>query len=128
MKCPDGFNGSKMSFHTGSRRSPPPLALSVPLSRFTSRVGGGSAFCVRRLHTMRTFIIFLSIAVVGALLQGCATPQRTSEPEKTLSLADVRVDFTDPVLNSRKILLFGPIDQRAAEAMIQKLLFLDSKG
>src|SRR5208282_4685706 len=27
----------------------PPLALSVPLSRFTSRVGGGSAFYVRPL-------------------------------------------------------------------------------
>jgi hypothetical protein len=26
------------------------LALSVPLSRFTSRVGGGSAFYVRRQH------------------------------------------------------------------------------
>src|SRR5271168_5305684 len=34
-----------------SRRSQPPLALSVPLSRFTSQVGGGSAFFVRRLHT-----------------------------------------------------------------------------
>ena len=32
-----------------SRRSQPPLALAVPLSRFTSRVGGGSAFYVRRL-------------------------------------------------------------------------------
>jgi hypothetical protein len=31
-----------------SRRSQPPLARSVPLSRFTSRVGGGSAFFVRR--------------------------------------------------------------------------------
>src|ERR1035437_4446202 len=31
-----------------SRRSQPPLALSVPLSRFTSRVGGGSAFYVRQ--------------------------------------------------------------------------------
>ena len=30
-----------------SRRSQPPLALSVPLSRFTSQVGGGSAFFVR---------------------------------------------------------------------------------
>jgi len=30
-----------------SRRSQPPLALSVPLSRFTPRVGGGSAFYVR---------------------------------------------------------------------------------
>ena len=32
-----------------SRRSQPPLALSVPLSRFASQVGGGSASCVR-LH------------------------------------------------------------------------------
>jgi hypothetical protein len=32
-----------------SRRSQPPLAVSVPLSRFTSRVGGGSAFFVRPL-------------------------------------------------------------------------------
>ena len=32
-----------------SRRSQPPLALSVPLSRFTSSVGGGSAFYVRPL-------------------------------------------------------------------------------
>ena len=30
-----------------SRRSQPPLALAVPLSRFTPRVGGGSAFFVR---------------------------------------------------------------------------------
>src|ERR1017187_2917896 len=45
-----------------SRRSQPPscpaiaserrlMALAVPLSRFTSRVGGGSAFYVRRTHT-----------------------------------------------------------------------------
>ena len=33
-----------------SRRSQPPLALAVPLSRFTPRVGGGSAFYVRRLR------------------------------------------------------------------------------
>jgi hypothetical protein len=30
------------------------LALSVPLSRFTSRVGGGSAFYVRRIERMDT--------------------------------------------------------------------------
>jgi len=29
-----------------NRRSQPPLALSVPLSRLTSQVGGGSAFFV----------------------------------------------------------------------------------
>lgn len=77
---------------------------------------------------MRTFIILLPLALLGAFLQGCSTPQRTAEPEKTVSHADVRVDFTDPVLNSRQILLFGPIDRQAAELTIQKLLFLDGKS
>ena len=36
---------------TRCRRRQPPLARSVPLSRFTSRVGGGSAFYVRLLDT-----------------------------------------------------------------------------
>jgi hypothetical protein len=36
------------------QRAQPPLALSVPLSRFTSRVGGGSAFYVRcQSHAMK---------------------------------------------------------------------------
>jgi len=38
------------------------LALAVPLSRFTPRVGGGSAFFVRPLHTFmkkKTIIIWL---------------------------------------------------------------------
>jgi len=41
------------------------LSLAVPLSRFTSRVGGGSAFFVRnRTHAMKTFrIIFILGAV-----------------------------------------------------------------
>ena len=30
------------------------MAIAVPLSRFTSRVGGGSAFYVRPLHTLMT--------------------------------------------------------------------------
>jgi ATP-dependent Clp protease, protease subunit len=77
---------------------------------------------------MRTFILLLPVAVLGALLQGCSTPQQTTEPEKAISQADVRVDFTDPVLNSRQILLFGAIDQQAAELTIQKLLFLDGKS
>ena len=32
------------------------MALAVPLSRFTPRVGGGSAFFVRRLHTMSNIL------------------------------------------------------------------------
>ena len=33
------------------QQTQPPLALAVPLSRFTSRVGGGSAFFVRHRMT-----------------------------------------------------------------------------
>ena len=36
------------------------MALSVPLSRFTSRVGGGSAFYVRRLERCCVFMILLT--------------------------------------------------------------------
>jgi len=62
---------------------------------------------------MSKFILFL-FAAIGFFLQGCSTVRH--------------VDFSDPVLNSRKILLFGPIDQQTAEITIQKLLYLDSKG
>ncbi len=77
---------------------------------------------------MRTFIVILFIATLGIFLQGCSTPQRATEPEKIFLQANERVDFTDPILNSRQILLYGPIDQQAAELVIQKLLFLDSKS
>ena len=56
------------------------MALSVPLSRFTSRVGGGSAFFVRRLRAVmlknifRLFMIavwtFASIMLGSILLGG----------------------------------------------------------
>ena len=48
------------------------MALSVPLSRFTSRVGGGSAFYVRPRPTMETLLYFcgtlLATFVVAVLL------------------------------------------------------------
>ena len=43
---------SDMTSRLTSRRSQPPLALSVRLSRFTSRAGGGSAFFVRLTRRM----------------------------------------------------------------------------
>jgi ATP-dependent Clp protease protease subunit len=72
-----------------------------------------------------SLIILLPVAALGVLLQGCHTPHQTSS---TASRDDARVDFSDPVLNQRQIFLFGKIDQRAAEATIQKLLYLDSKS
>ena len=60
------------------------MALSVPLSRFTSRVGGGSAFNVRPLdHHMRPTI---AILFVVALLIGCSS-QQTSAPAGGTALA-----------------------------------------
>jgi hypothetical protein len=47
----------------------PPLALSVPLSRFTSQVGGGSAFYVRPHQTFMKFI--LTLIALTLLLTGC---------------------------------------------------------
>jgi hypothetical protein len=43
------------------------LALSVPLSRFTSRVGGGSAFYVRQHGARITFELVCLAKVVGGL-------------------------------------------------------------
>ena len=40
------------------------MALSVPLSRFTSRVGGGSAFFVRPLHMFSEKNIIIGLIVV----------------------------------------------------------------
>jgi hypothetical protein len=64
-----------------SRRSQPPLALSVPLARFTSQVGGGSAFFVRphiamkitraKFSILSLILICLSVALIG--LSGCET-------------------------------------------------------
>ncbi len=43
------FGFEFMEQWSNNRRSQPPLARSIPLSRFTSRIGGGSAFFVRWL-------------------------------------------------------------------------------
>jgi len=53
----------------------PPLALAVPLSRFTPRVGGGSAFFVRHRHAQSFLICFWFLWLCireAADLAGCA--------------------------------------------------------
>jgi len=77
---------------------------------------------------MHSITTRLPVAALCVLFQGCYTPHTTRTPEKTASQADVRVDFSDPVLNRRQILLFGRINQRVAEATIQKLFYLDGKN
>jgi hypothetical protein len=48
------------------------LALAVPLSRFTPRVGGGSAFFVRQQDAMKLTRLFL-FSVLCLCLSGCMT-------------------------------------------------------
>ena len=69
-----------------SRRSQPPLALSVPLSRFTSRVGGASAFfvsCAKR--TMKRFFTILLLATSVFSLRAQAAGDETNQPATTFS-------------------------------------------
>lgn len=70
----------------------------------------------------------LPLAVLAVLWQGCHAPQQAGRPGQAAVPSEARVDFKDPVLNRRQIVLFGLIDQRAAELTVQKLLFLDGAG
>jgi ATP-dependent Clp protease, protease subunit len=79
-------------------------------------------------HIVRTLIPLLLIGVAAAFLQGCYTPQTGPRSEQWAQHADPRVDFSDPVLANRQIILCGLIDQRAAQETIEKLLFLDAKS
>jgi len=55
------------------------LALSVPPSRFTSRVGGGSAFFVRPMK--RFTVILLALLVI---VTGCASPELRQQRSQQL--------------------------------------------
>ena len=65
MNQAGGFNRQKISFHGGFRRSQPPPALAVPLSR----VGGGSGSDVRPPRPyMRILFVMAGAAIV---MTGC---------------------------------------------------------
>ena len=75
------------------RRSQPPLALSVPLSRFTSRVGGGSAFFVRRHE--RTCHISCGLLAAAIICGGCSrTYISTGDPGIPSPDGDTRLCIT----------------------------------
>jgi len=72
------------------------LALSVPLSRFTLRVGGDSAFCVAFdiMRTYTKFILLSPVAIVlaGGLLfvGGCLSTSRDfSSPPTSIRVVDL---------------------------------------
>jgi hypothetical protein len=75
----------------------PPLALSVPLSRFTSRVGAGSAFYVRPLaHIAMKNALMIVLCSAVILVSGCTSPDSHS---RTMDVASLPGDTPDKVLS-----------------------------
>jgi len=67
------------------------LALAVPLSRFTSRVGGGSAFFVRPLHTLMKNHVHTLLTVI--LLGFAVVPSHAGTDTNAVTL--VQIDSKD---------------------------------
>ena len=78
------------------------MALAVPLSRFTSRVGGGSAFFVRRI--MRSILL----SIICALLVGCSTTPKSS------------VIVSQPTVIQQPVVSADPIDQLVARLSVPR--------
>jgi ATP-dependent Clp protease protease subunit len=77
---------------------------------------------------MRTGFLLLLLSLAAALLSGCILAAQVQDSRGGASRMERQVDFTDPLLNRRQILLFGTIDRQAAEITIQKLLYLDGRS
>ena len=83
-----------------------PLALSVPLSRFAPRAGGGSVFQVRPLRTWQNpkkreqrkskipFVIFF--ITIGTRLEFLVQRPKTSNIEMAPSLIPIKAGFITP--------------------------------
>jgi ATP-dependent Clp protease protease subunit len=65
--------------------------------------------------------------LAGLLSGGCVFNMQPPH-EFSASHTPVRIDYADPVLLRRQILLFGDIDELAAERAIEQLLFLEGQS
>ena len=94
------------------------MELVVPLSRFTSRVGGGSAFYVRQhdipqqIHIMKKQISSLLLACAVALVfTGCATEHHST----AYSYKIIRGPIGVPMATGSPPMLEEQLDQAGAE-------------
>jgi hypothetical protein len=93
------------------------LALAVPLSRFTPRVGGGSAFFVRQqdnqqqIHIMKKQITSLILAsAVVLVFTGCATEHHSTAYDYKIIKGPIQVTMASGAPN-----LDQKLDQATAE-------------
>ena len=100
--------------------SQPPLALAVPLSRFTPRVGGGSAFFVRRLFTVMKIFRTLAVALMLVIVSGCTSPELT--PIAT----SLQIQQAEAVKDGRSLWELGKLDE--AEASFQRALAINTNN
>src|SRR5438105_14508379 len=78
--------------------------------------------------SMKPRIFILSVLTLVLFLQpGCVINFNGSLPDQA-STKVRRIDFADPVLLRRQVLLFGDINEQAAERVTQELLFLDGQN
>lgn len=74
----------------------------------------------------RILSLLILIMLLGA---GCHTSQSVPNAEHGERFGESgKVDFGDALLNQRKVLVMGPLDDRAAEVAIQKLLYLEGRS
>jgi len=74
------------------------------------------------------YIELISVLLLAGLSQGCVinmTPEAKLGGDAVPPRA--AVNFSDPVLNQRRILLFGEITEAVAEQTIQQLFYLDAQ-
>jgi ATP-dependent Clp protease, protease subunit len=72
--------------------------------------------------------LWLALILMAFLHSGCFIQLSDSALKSNSATTQSTVDFADPVLNHRQVLLFGDIDETSAESTIQKLLFLENKN
>jgi hypothetical protein len=87
------------------------MALLVPLSRFTSRVGGGSAFFVRPLSIMKKFIFTTAVALLTSQLPAAIILAMSSLGDGRYQIVAPAPPMPAPFIacfNQPLILLHGP--------------------
>ncbi len=74
-------------------------------------------------------INLISVLLLAGVFQGCVFILPTEETFSDGSMKSrTPVDYSNPVLNQRQIIIIGGLTEAVAEETIQKLLYLDSKG